>query len=65
MSNEKKENTYLVGIKEVHVNYVEVVATSEEEAKDKAAEAAWGDEIFQEFSHTLSSETWTIEEKEQ
>jgi len=52
---------YLVGIREVHVNTVEVLAESEEEAKMKCRDGEF-DEIELEYSHTLDPDLWTVEE---
>ena len=53
--------TYIVGIREVHVNLVEVEAESPEEATAAAADGA-GDYLDLEFSHTLDTDEWTVEE---
>lgn len=54
---------YVVLRREVHVSHVEVEAESPEEAKEKVFEGE-GDEVFLEYSHTLDSCTWTVEEWE-
>lgn len=55
-----QSKTYIVGIREVHVSYRRVVADSVESAKDEAA--GNGEEISLEYSHTLDSDLWSVEE---
>ncbi len=56
---------YYVLVREVHVSHLKVEADSPEEAIAKVAK---GDEEFEddclEFSHTLDTDTWTTEERE-
>ena len=57
------KKTYLVGVREVHVRHYSVQAENEEEAKDlvyRQAEAAV-DMSFEEYSHCLDRETWSVE----
>ena len=51
---------YVVGIKEVHVNLVEVWATSPEDAKEEAAANSVGHSLLVEYSHALDPETWSV-----
>jgi len=50
---------YIVLIREVHVSHRLVEANSPEEAKENAGD---GMEVFCEYSHTLSQDTWTVEQ---
>ena len=54
---------FIVSVREVHIQMVEVEAENEEEAKDKvlAGDGVHRDDSL-EFSHTLDSELWTVEE---
>ena len=55
---------YIVGVFEVHVRHYSVRAENEEEAKDlvyQQAESAV-DMDFEEYSHRLDRETWSVEE---
>jgi hypothetical protein len=52
---------YYVLVREVHVSYRKVEASSPEEAKNKVCDGE-GDEVQLEYSHTLDSDKWTIEE---
>ncbi len=54
---------YIVCVREVHIQMVEVEADSEESAK-KAVQDGGGDFLDNalEYSHTLDPETWTVEE---
>lgn len=55
---------YLVGIREVHINTVEVEAETPAEARMKANEMICsGCECDLEYSHTLDPELWTVEKK--
>jgi hypothetical protein len=57
--------TYIVGVMEVHRQEYEVEAGSEAAAKRIVQEG--GGELIEDglcYSHTLDSETWTVEEKE-
>lgn len=54
---------YIVGVREVHVQYVSVEADSIEEAIAKAEDGCEGDETLQlEYSHTMDSDSWSVEE---
>jgi hypothetical protein len=53
--------TYYVHKREVHVSTVRVEAASEAEAIEKA-KGDDGEEVMCEYSHTLDSDTWTVEE---
>ena len=53
---------YHVGIREVHVNTVTVIADNEEQALRKAADDdIEDDEIDAEYSHTLDLDVWPVE----
>ena len=56
--------TYLVGVREVHVAYMEVRANTSAEALDmvRNGEGDWTTAISMDYSHTLDPETWTVEE---
>ena len=54
-----EEKVFVVGIREVHVSHRRVVATSPEAAIEKAGDA---EELFCEYSHTLESDLWTVEQ---
>jgi hypothetical protein len=64
-SSEREERTYLVGVREVHVRHYEVVAANPDAAKSLVSER--GPEVtdieFEEYSHELDPETWSVEEK--
>lgn len=51
---------YIVGIREVHVSYRAVEASSQEEAL-QLAEDDLASEFHLEYSHTLDKDTWTVE----
>jgi hypothetical protein len=53
--------TYLVGVREVHVSYMEVKANTPTDAFDMIRNGE-GDEVSMDYSHTLDPETWTVEE---
>jgi hypothetical protein len=58
------KKSYVVGVREVHVRHYSVQAENEEEAKDlvyQQAESA-ADMSFEEYSHCLDRETWSVEE---
>ena len=61
MSNEPK--TYYVGIREVWVQCIKVVASNEEEAKERAEEESNEGHTFgdTEYSHTLDKESWSVD----
>lgn len=53
---------YLVGIREVHVNTVEVEAENQEDAIEKARSGeCFPYDLDIEYSHTLGHDTWTVE----
>ena len=49
---------YTVGIREVHVAYYHVTASSEKEAIEKLENSEY-EEISIEYSHTMDPDTWT------
>lgn len=54
---------YNVGIREVHVSTVVVVAKDEEEALKKAGTGDFEfDQIDLEYSHNLDPDVWSVEE---
>ena len=59
------KRTYIVGVREVHVRFYSVEAESEEAAKDLVRQRASGviDLEFEEYSHELNPDTWSVEEK--
>ncbi len=58
------KKTYIVGVREVHVRHYSVQAENEEEAKDLVYQQAESvvDMSFEEYSHCLDRETWSVEE---
>lgn len=64
-SSGTEERTYLVGVREVHVRHYEVVAANPDAAKSLVSER--GPEVtdieFEEYSHELGPETWSVEKK--
>ena len=56
--------TYIVNVREVHIQPVEVEASSEEEAiqEVKDGEGEYMDDLLK-YSHTLNSDTWTVEKQ--
>jgi hypothetical protein len=59
----KKMRKYLVGVREVHIQTIEILATSEKEAIRKVAEGNDNqEEISLDYSHTLDEAAWTVEE---
>ena len=58
------KRSYIVGVREIHVRHYSVMAENEEEAKDLVGRNAPGvkDLEYEEFSHTLDSDTWSVEE---
>ena len=60
MSNPTKKK-FLVLVHEVHVSTMEVEAESVEEAIDNASS---GEELICEYSHTLHTDTWSVEDEE-
>ncbi len=59
-----RRKTFIVGVREVHVQSVRVAAKDADEAKDKVRKGE-GDYLDDglEYSHTLDSELWTAEEE--
>lgn len=59
------KKTYIVGVREVHVRHYEVKAHDPELARTlvilRAPEAV--DLEFEEYSHELDPDTWSVEEK--
>ena len=55
---------FLVEVREVHVS-TRVVEADDAEAAVKAVEGGEGDEVACEYSHTLDTDTWTVEEEEE
>ena len=55
---------FRVGVREVHARFCSVWAQNEEEAKDLVHHRApcVVDEEFEEYSHELGTETWSVEE---
>ena len=58
------KKTYIVGVREVHVRHYSVQAENVEEAKDLVYQQAESvvDMSFEEYSHCLDRETWSVEE---
>lgn len=52
---------FIVGVREVHVSYRKVAATSSDEAMDKAKDLDGSDELSIEYSHTLDKQHWSVE----
>ena len=59
------EKTFLVAVREVHVQQVRVKANDAEDAKARVAKGE-GDQVegSLEYSHTLGAHTWTVEGEE-
>lgn len=55
---------YLVGVREVHVSFREVTASSESEAVQKVKDMD-DEEVYCEYSHTLDEDTWSVEESKE
>lgn len=56
---------YIVGIREVHVNYIDIETDETDESiikklAEKKATEDMGD-IYMEYSHTLDPDVWSIE----
>jgi len=64
LDNLQDKKKYLVEVREVWVSTREVMATSEEEAKELVAKDQMGDPVKEpdpfEYSHTLDPSTWTV-----
>lgn len=52
---------YHIGVREVHIAIMEINADSKEEAIISIQEGN-GEEVSLEYSHTLDSNLWTVEE---
>lgn len=53
---------FTVLVREIHVSHMEVEAANEEEAIENVRRGI-GEEVASEYSHSLSKDTWTVEEK--
>lgn len=53
---------YLVAVREVYENTVEVQAENEDQAKDLAYDLSVKCSVNTEYSHTLGKDTWSVEE---
>ena len=53
---------HIVQVREVHISHREVDAESASEAIDLVRRGD-GDETFCEYSHTMDSETWSVEDE--
>lgn len=64
-SESAEKRTYIVGVREVHVRHYEVDAADPEEAKAMVGDR--GPEVtdigFEEYSHELDPDAWSVEEK--
>jgi hypothetical protein len=58
------KRTYIVGVREIHVRHYSVEAEDPEQAKTLVNDRAPGvvDLSFQEYSHELKPDTWSVEE---
>ena len=58
------KKAYIVGVREIHIRHYSVNADSEEEAKDLVyqQDESVVDIGFEEFSHCLDRDTWSVEE---
>lgn len=56
-----EDKEYFVDIKEIHVQRIKVMASSQEEAMEKARKGD-GQYYDMEYSHTLDKDTWFVEE---
>jgi hypothetical protein len=54
---------YIVSVREVHIQEVLIEADSPEQAIEKVVKGE-GENLDGEYSHTLDSDLWTVEEKE-
>ena len=57
-----KMKTWDVGIREVHVNTIQVRARDRHEAMERAEAEAQSGEMNLEYSHTMDKCNWTLEE---
>jgi len=65
MIEEEKMAKFMIGVKEVHIQYIEIEADNGEEALDKVKQGE-GTEKEIEYSCTLDSDEWYVNEiKEQ
>ena len=54
---------YIVGVREVHVQYIKVEASSVREALEIVSDGCEGDEALHlEYSHTMGVDSWSVEE---
>jgi len=58
---EQTPTKFTVLVREVHVSHREVTASSKEEALRMVKDGD-GDETYLEYSHTLDTDTWQVEE---
>jgi hypothetical protein len=56
-----KKTRFLVGIREVHVRTVSVMATDEQDAREQCSGPDEPIEVFTEYSHQLPWDHWTVE----
>ena len=58
------KKTYIIGVREVHVRHYRVQASNESEAIQLVndLDASVEDIAFEEYSHTLDRDTWSVEE---
>jgi len=52
---------YNVLVREVHISHREIKAASKKEALERVCNDE-GEETFLEYSHTMDTETWSVEE---
>ena len=56
-------NSYIVGVREIHVRHYKVTAIDEDQARELVG--GRGSEVtdleFSEYSHVLSCDTWSVE----
>jgi hypothetical protein len=50
---------FVVLVKEVHTSHMEIHADSKEEAIEKVANGE-GEEVHEEYSHTLDTDEWEV-----
>ena len=58
------KKSYIIGVREIHVRHYSVEAENEDQAKDLVYQQAdcVTDMEFEEFSHCLDRDTWSVEE---
>lgn len=59
---ESKMKKYSVGIREIHVNTIEVEAETPKEAQERAEAEAQSGTINLEYSHTMDRQYWSVDE---